>query len=132
MKPAHRIGICLALVTGGALAADPFDGLAPLQCAAQQGHDCLPGANQCSPLEPQSKRPPVIEIDFANKRVRSPYRTAVLQAAHATSNSESLILQGTDLLFAWSAVINKKTGALTISIADRKGAYIVFGQCRSE
>jgi len=40
------------------------------------------------------------------------------------------VLQGADLQFAWSALINKKSGAMTISIADRKGAYIVFGQCK--
>jgi hypothetical protein len=75
-------------------------------------------------------RPFAFRIDFAKKEVRSPFRTAVLKVAHTTTNSESLVLQGADLLFAWSAVINKTTGALTVSIADRKGAYVVFGQCK--
>ena len=50
---------------------------------------------------------------------------------YTTTNQYSLILQGADLGFAWSALINKKTGAMTISVADRQGGYIVFGQCKA-
>ncbi len=59
--------------------------------------------------------------------MRSPFRTALLQVTHTTVTSESLILQGADLLFAWSALIKKHSGLLTIAITDREGAYVVFG-----
>jgi hypothetical protein len=72
----------------------------------------------------------VLGIDVANKQVRSPCRTALLSILHTTSNRESLVLQGADLQFAWSALIHRTTGAMTISIADRKGAYVIFGQCK--
>jgi hypothetical protein len=60
----------------------------------------------------------------------SPFRTTVLTVTHTTDNSESLVLQGADLLLAWSALINKSTGALTVSIADRQGSYVVFARCK--
>ena len=39
-------------------------------------------------------------------------------------------MQGTDLKFASSAIVNRKTGALTLSVADRVGSYVIFGKCR--
>jgi hypothetical protein len=99
-------------------------------CTAERGHDCLPAENQCSPLVRETNIAPVFEIDFVGKIVHSPYRRALLRVSELTANAESLVLQGTDLLFAWSALINKTTGALTVSIADREGAYVVFGQCK--
>jgi hypothetical protein len=62
--------------------------------------------------------------------IRSPFRTTVLTVTHTTDNSESLVLQGADLLLAWSALINKSTGALTVSNADQQGSYVVFAAAR--
>jgi hypothetical protein len=124
---------CVLLVLASALiaAAKPaeLDGSVPLKCTAQRGHDCLPSEGRCQELRPQLDVAPVFGIDFAKKQVRSPYRTSLLHISQQTTTPESLVLQGTDLLFAWSAVINRRTGALTVSIADRTGAYVVFGQC---
>jgi hypothetical protein len=100
-----------------------------LQCAVDKGHDCLPGASECTRLKPETDIAPIFGIDVAKKEIRSPFRTALLPILHTTTNQESLVLQGADLQFAWSALINKKTGALTVTIADRKGAYVAFGQC---
>lgn len=111
--------------------AAPVDGSQPLSCLVSAGRDCLPTDSACQLLQPEKGQPPIIGIDFAKKEVRSPFRTALLQVTHSTVTSESLILQGADLLFAWSALIKKRTGALTIAIADREGAYVVFGTCKS-
>jgi hypothetical protein len=124
------ISAVLALALAAAASATAFDGSKPLVCTAERGHDCLPSESQCSPLERETQIEPVFKIDFAGKTVHSPYRTALLKVSTLTDNTESLVLQGADLLFAWSALINKTTGALTVSIADRKGAYVVFGQCK--
>jgi hypothetical protein len=126
----HRsVLIALAFASSTALGGELIDGSAPLECRAEQGHDCLPGEAQCGRLKRDTNQPPVIAIDLAKGEIHSPFRTSVLRVGRSTSNKESLVLQGSDLLFAWSAVINKTTGALTISIADRQGAYIVFGKC---
>lgn len=124
------VAALLALMASTATAPSLFDGSRPLQCRADRGHDCLPGAHDCKVLQPQPDKPAVFMIDFAKKQVRSPFRTAVLTVTHTTDNSESLVLQGADLLLAWSALIDKETGRLTISIADRQGSYVVFGRCR--
>ena len=128
---AHR-SLSIVLVTLITVAAaGEFDGSVPLTCTAEKGHDCLPTESTCGRLKPQTDIAPIFGIDFAKKEVRSPYRTAVLPVLHTTTNKDSIVLQGADLLFAWSAVINKKTGALTVSIADNKGAYVAFGHCKA-
>ena len=111
-------------------AAEDFDGSVPLACTAEKGHDCLPTENKCNRLKPESDVAPVFGIDVAKKEVQSPFRTSVLPIQTVTQNKDSVVLQGTDLQFAWSAVIHRTKGTMTITVADRKGAYIVFGQCK--
>jgi hypothetical protein len=128
--PLPSAAVALALVLGAASSSSVFDGSRPLSCRADLGHDCLPDAHDCRTIQPQPDKPAFFHIDFAKKEIRSPFRTAVLTVAHTTDNSESLILQGADQLLAWSALINKSTGALTVSIADRQGSYVVFARCK--
>jgi hypothetical protein len=131
MNLARNAFLAMGLAFCTISAAADFDGSTPLTCLATAGHDCSPGHAQCAQLKSKSKGPPEIGIDFANKTVRSPYRTALLPILTTLSNDEQLIMQGSQEKFAWSAIVNRKTGALTISIADRVGSYIVFGQCKA-
>jgi hypothetical protein len=122
--------LILSMAATVASAAEEFDGSLPLACKPDKGHDCLPAEKSCKPL----KREPGAEeislgIDVANKQVRSPFRTSLLPIQYVTQNKESLVLQGADLQFAWSTVIHRTKGTFTLTIADRKGAYVVFGQC---
>jgi hypothetical protein len=110
--------------------AQEFDGSAPLSCKVLGSFDCLPGQASCGPIKPESKIEPVYKVNLASKEVDSPFRTAHLKIASSSSNNESLFLQGTDTASAWSAIIKKASGELTITVADRKGAYVAFGQCQ--
>ena len=95
------------------------------------GYSCEPGKAQCNKVKPESNTPPVVAIDPGNKTVKTPYRTDLLPIANSVLNNEQLQLQGTSEKFAWSAVVNRKTGKVTLTIADRVGAYVVFGQCKA-
>ena len=130
--PARRyISFIVFACSAAAASAETIDGTAPLECTAERGHDCLPTKEACSKLERESKVAPVLRIDFAKGEVRSPFRTELLRVTHSTSTAEALILQGGEERgFAWSALVKKKTGAFTVSIADREGAYVVFGTCK--
>ena len=121
----------VVLVCSAAASAAEIDGTVPLECTAERGHDCLPTKESCGPLERASKQAPVLRIDFAKGEVHSPFRTEVLRVTHSTTTKEALILQGGEERgFAWTALVKKKTGAFTVAIADREGAYVVFGTCR--
>jgi hypothetical protein len=131
MSYLRSISLTLALLAAGSALAGPFDGSEPLQCLADNGYDCLPGKENCGRLQPVTKKEPIFSIDFANKQVRSPFRTQLLKVVHTTTNEQSLVLQGADLQFAWSALIHKQTGVIKIAVADREGAYVVFGKCQA-
>ena len=130
MRVLASISLALAVSSATAASAADFDGSVPLVCTAEQAHDCLPTADKCTRMKPESDIAPVFGIDFARKEIHSPYRTALLPVLHTTVNADSLVLQGAQLLIAWSALIDKKTGALTVAIADSKGSYVAFGHCK--
>jgi hypothetical protein len=130
MKLARYVVLAMGLAVSAAAVAADFDGTTPLSCTPSAGHDCAPGSTQCSKLKSQSKGPIEVRIDFANKTIKTPYRSDLLPIQNSATNDEQLVMQGTDLKFAWSAIVNRKTGAITLAIADRVGAYVIFGQCK--
>ena len=131
MRALQSVSTVLALSMATVAAAGDFDGSVPLTCTVEKGHDCLPTAAACGPLKPETDIAPVYGIDFAKKEIRSPFRTTLLKVVNSTSNKDSLVLQGAELTGAWSVMIDHKTGALTVALADSKGAYVAFGQCKA-
>jgi hypothetical protein len=130
MRVLQSVSVIFAMTCSTVVLAGDFDGTVPLTCTAEQAHDCLPTKASCTRVKPESSVAPVFGIDFAKKEVKSPYRTAILPVQTTTTNKDSLVLQGAQDLLAWSALVDKKTGAFTVSIADSKGAYVAFGQCK--
>ena len=49
---------------------------------------------------------------------------------HTATNDDSIVMQGADLRIAWSAMVDRKTGDLTVAVGDSKGAYVAFGKCK--
>jgi hypothetical protein len=126
-----RVGFAVLSVSVATVAAaGDFDGTLPLTCTVKQGFDCLPTKTSCEPVKAEKNISPVVGIDFAKKQVRSPYKNAPLTVLHTTTNKDSLVLQGADLLVGWTTFVDRKTGALTISLADSEGAYVYFGMCK--
>ena len=119
----------LALVFSAVAGAAELDGATPLKCTGVEGYTCEAG-KACSKVKPESSTPPVVTIDPSNKTVKTPYRTDLLPIVNSATNNEQLQFQGTSEKFAWSTVINRKTGKLTLTIADRMGAYVIFGECK--
>jgi hypothetical protein len=129
MNTSFVFAIALSTLATAALAED-FDGSRTMVCAPMQGHDCLPTEKSCKALEPRMEKTGDFGFDIANKQVWSPYRTKNLPIEHVSTNAESLVLQGTTLQLVWSGTIHRKTGRMTVVVADREGAYVVFGQCK--
>ena len=133
MKLAPQAILVMGLAASAVAVAADIDGYVPLTCTPSAGYDCGPD-KACGKLKPESPPPPggfKMDIDFANKVVKTPYHQTNLLAVQNTAiNDEQLILQGASDKFAWSSVVLRKTGKLTITVADRKGAYVIFGQCK--
>jgi hypothetical protein len=64
--------------------------------------------------------------------MRTPFRTSEVPIQSFSFNQKSLVIQGTSSEQVFSATVNRTTGRLTIVLADREGAYVVFGQCKLE
>jgi hypothetical protein len=120
----------LGLVFSTLAMATDFDGSTPMACLGLAGHDCSPDKAQCSKLKPETDIKPEVTIDLAHKTVKSPYRTDLLPIQNSVLNDEQLELQGTSEKMAWSAIVKRKTGKMTLTVADRMGAYVIFGQCK--
>jgi len=129
MKNVRRLILGFGLAFSAAASAADIDGTTPLKCTGVEGYSCESG-KACSKVKPESNTAPVVTIDPANKTVKTPFRTDLLPIANSAVNNEQLQLQGTSEKFAWSTVINRKTGKLTVTIADRLGAYVIFGECK--
>jgi hypothetical protein len=130
MSTFRIVSAILSISFATAAAAGDFDGVLPLTCSVQQSHDCLPTKASCESTVPKNTATSIVGIDFAKKQIRSPYRKELLPVKNTTQNSDSLVLQGGDDYIAWSGLVDRKTGALTISLADREGAYVYFGTCK--
>ena len=130
MRTLRIVSAILSVSLATVAAAADLDGSLPLTCAVKQSHDCLPTQTSCEATIPAESKMSIIGIDFAKKQIRSPYRKALLPVQHTTTNPDSLVLQGSDLFMAWSALVDKKTGALTVALADKEGTYVYFGTCK--
>jgi hypothetical protein len=129
-KHMHRLILGLGVIVSGVAGAADLDGSTALSCTGVSGYSCDP-AKACSKVKPEGDKAPVVLIDPANKTVKTPYRTDRLPIANSATNNEQLQYQGTSEKFAWSAIVNRSTGKVTITIADRVGAYVIFGQCKA-
>lgn len=126
----HKLWLAaMVLLSATTLAAEEFDGSKPMACLPAQGHDCLPTEKTCKPLQPEPGKDLRMHFDIAQKSVRTPYRNDTLPIQSLGVNTKSLVMQGTTLQLVWSATIHRDTGRLTVVIADREGAYVIFGQC---
>jgi hypothetical protein len=120
----------IALVLAGtASAAEDFNGSRPMDCKPLQTHDCLPTQTTCTPLKPEAGKDETMHVDIAGMSVKTPFRNDTLPISSFGFNTESLVMQGTSLEVVWSATIHRTNGKLIIAIADREGAYVIFGQC---
>jgi hypothetical protein len=130
MQMLRTVSAVLSVSFATVAAAGDFDGALPLTCAVQYSHDCLPTKASCEATVPKNTNASIMGIDFAKKKIRSPYRKELLPVKNATTNPDSLVLQGSDQFIAWSGLVDRKTGALTVALADREGAYVYFGTCK--
>jgi len=126
----RRLILGLGVILSAAAAAADLDGSTALSCTGVSGYSCEPD-KACSKVKPESNAPRVLLIDAPNKTVKTPFRTDLLPIANSTTNNEQLQFQGTSEKFAWSAIVNRNTGKVTLTIADRVGAYVIFGQCKA-
>jgi hypothetical protein len=121
------IVVALALMTSGAAAAGDFDGSKLLICAPVEAMDCGPGEG-CSKERPEDVGAPnFLRIDFANKVIVGPKQTTPILLMDKSDNQ--LLLQGKELGYAWTLVLDQESGMMTVTLVNREAAFVLFGPC---
>lgn len=122
----HLASVVLPLLATAALAAD-FDGSKALICAPVSAMDCMRGDDCVTGLPEEVGAPAFMRLDFAKKAVIGPKRTSDILLMEKSESQ--LLLQGREGDFGWTIVIESQNGELTVTLANRKGAFVLFGAC---
>jgi hypothetical protein len=127
----RRLGFLAALpllALGAAPAgAGDFDGSRVLICAPVQAFDCAAGEDCGKGLPDEIGAPAFMRIDVPNKAVMGPKRTTSI--LFVDKSDAQLLLQGTELGYAWSIAVDRETGRMTATLANRENAIVLFGAC---
>ena len=115
----------LTITSTVSMSAD-FDGSKPLICAPVEAIDCGVGVGCTKGVPDDIGAPNFMRIDFKKKVIVGPKRTTAILFMDKTK--EQLLLQGTELGFAWTFALDAQ-GKMTATLADRAGAFIMFGSC---
>lgn len=98
----------------------------PLICATVEAIDCGAG-DGCDKGGPaEFGAPNFMRIDLQKKAVVGPKRTSAIH--YMDKNEDRVTLQGTELGFAWTLVVDKQ-GKMTATLADQAGVFVLFGSC---
>lgn len=116
----------LAWSAGQGVAAD-FDGSKLLVCANMEASDCGPGQPCARGRADDFGAPTFMRIDFAAKNIIGPNRTTPIVTQERNVNQ--LLLQGTELGYAWSVALDTTSGKIAATLIDRDGVIVLFGAC---
>jgi hypothetical protein len=113
-------------VATSAFAAD-FDGSKRLICATVEARDCVPGEECLRGLPDEVGAPAFVRIDFEKKFLVGPHRTTPI--LFMEKGEKQLLLQGTELGYAWVLALDQTSGRFSASLTDLGGAFVLFGAC---
>ncbi|MEN2471649.1 hypothetical protein [Burkholderia sp. GS2Y] len=74
--------------------------------------------------------PRFLSIDFNKKTIAGPARSAPIQFMEQGQNQ--IAMQGTELGFAWTLVLDTRDGTITATLVNREDAVVVFGDCTAK
>lgn len=115
--------LCIA---GPVSQAADLDVSKPLICATVEALDCGAGNGCTKGIPDDVGAPNFMRIDLGKKVVIGPKRTSSIR--FMDKNADQILLQGTELGYAWTLVLDAQ-GRMTATLADRSGAFVLFGSC---
>lgn len=123
-----RIAVAaIACAAGSVASAGDFDGSKQLLCATIDALDCSAG-EACSKGRPKEiGAPAFMRVDFAKKQIIGTQRASPIRFMEKTG--ESLMMQGTELGYAWTMALDQEDGEMSVSLVDSNGVFVLFGSC---
>ena len=112
--------------------AGGLDGSQPLICASMEAYDCGQGEDCLKGTAESIDAPQFIRLDFEQKMARATRangeeRTTKIESL--TQEEGKLILQGVQRGLGWSMTIAQENGAMTLTAAGDRMAFVIFGAC---
>ncbi len=112
--------------------AEGLDGSQPLICASMEAYDCGPGQDCLRGTAESIDAPQFMRLDFERKlahatRANGEERTAKIESL--TLETGRLILQGIQGGLGWSMTIAQEDGAMVLTAAGERTAFVIFGAC---
>jgi hypothetical protein len=120
-------GVILVWLSATGVLAGDFDGSKLLICASIQAMDCAPGEDCIKELPEDVGVPAFMRLDFANKAVIGPKRTSAMLLVE--KNEHQILLQGTELGYGWTIVLDQVEGKMSVTLAHRDRVVVIFGAC---
>jgi hypothetical protein len=123
---------CLSLFAG--LCLVPMPAFADFACPVAQIFECTPVLG-CQPVTAaQANLPPAVTLNVREKRLFSGMfgGEGLFEPGDAYEDPNVLILHGRHGLLTWTAVVDKATGQMSMSIAQLGKTYAEFGSCTSQ
>lgn len=127
MKPLVALLSSIALLPLGAALGADFDGSKLLMCAAAEARDCVSGEPCRSGRPADYALPTFMRVDIQKMIIAGPQRTTAAQ--FVLKDARQILMGGTELGYAWTFALDADSGAMTASITDRQGAFVLFGSC---
>ncbi len=112
--------------------AEGFDGSRPLICASIEAYDCGRGEDCLRGTAESIDAPQFMRLDFEHTlaratRANGKERTAKIESL--TRVEGKLILQGVQRGLGWSMTIAQENGAMALTAAGDRTAFVIFGAC---
>jgi hypothetical protein len=104
-----------------------FDGSKRLICATVEARDCASGGECFRGLPDEIGAPAFLRIDFEKKAIVGPQRTTPI--LFMEKGDRQLLLQGTEIGYAWALALDQASGRFSASLTDLDGAFVLFGSC---
>jgi hypothetical protein len=123
------LGGLVALLARAPSADAPFDGKRDLVCEPQHLAECDQAA-VCATVSPADvDLPPALRVSFKDKQLSAVQGERTSPIHSVQIEPAVLVLQGSQNGRGWSMVIDRASGALSGTIADAEGAFVVAGSC---
>ena len=135
MNVSKVLGLVAVLVLSAASTvanAEGLDGSQPLICASMEAYDCASGEDCLRGTAESIDAPQFMWLDFEHRlaratRANGEERTAKIESL--TLETGKLILQGVQGGLGWSMTIAQENGAMVLTAAGDRTAFVIFGAC---
>lgn len=108
-----------------------FDGKSPLECAPASASQCDTAAACESVTLDEIGLSGPLRVDFEAKKLLSldGQRSSPIRSVEV--DEKTLILQGSQNGRGWSVAIDRASGAMSGTIAEIEGAFVLAGSCKA-